>query len=172
LHPKALAVLGDATGGYQNLGSDTLSTAVAAFKEDGACGHFTPDWLMEARAAMEFRSAGQTAEYEDHLFNETWKTERETLTDEDEEGQLSQHNGDDNDNKETGCDDPSGDTIEVANGTVPVDDVTGLDEKPPCDKMDLDTAKQEDGETDLPPHLPEAQTVLDAPLEATEAMKL
>jgi hypothetical protein len=172
LHPKALAVLGDATGGYQNLGSDTLSTAVAAFKEDGACGHFAPDWLMEARAAMEFRAAGQTAEYEDHLFNETWKTERETLTDEDEEGQLSQHNGDDTDNKPTDCDDPSGDTIEVANGTASVGDVTGLDEKQPCDKMGLDGAKQEDGETDLPPPPPEGQTASDAPSEATEAMKL
>lgn len=150
-----MEVLGDATGGYQNLESDTLSTAVAAFKEDGACGHFTPDWLIEARAAMEFRAAGQTAEYEDHLFNETWKTERQTLTDEDEEDQLLQHNRDGNDNKQTGWHHSPSDTIELANGTMPVDDVNGLNKKPPFEKMDLDGTKEEDGERGLTPHPPE-----------------
>lgn len=104
------------------------------------------------------------------MFNETWKTERETLTDEDDDGQLPQHNGDGN--GDANCDDPSSDKIETANGAVTMDEITGLDEKAPCDKMDLDSVKQEYGKTDLPTGPTRAQTASDAPSEATEALKL
>lgn len=94
LHPKAIAILGSASSEYQALESDTLSTAVAAFKEDGACGRFDPQWLSESRAASEFRSSGQTAEYEEHMFNETWQSERETLSDDEDISHSRQRNGD------------------------------------------------------------------------------
>lgn len=94
MHPKALAVLGQAGSACQNIDSDILSTAIAVFKEDGEWGHFNADWIKEAMTAHEIRTSGQTAAYEEHLFNEMWGCEKETLSDDEESGQT---NGDQRD---------------------------------------------------------------------------
>lgn len=98
---------------YQSLESDTLSTAVAAFKEYGSCGRFAPEWVEEAIAASGFRASGQAAEYEEHIFNQTWKTEKETLSDDEDHHQAVLPN--------------EGDTMKV--------DCNGTD----CKEIDYDT---------------------------------
>lgn len=93
LHPKAVAILGDIGSACQKVDSDILSTAIADFKEDGEWGHFDPVWVKEAMAAHNFRASGSTVAYEEHLFNEMWRCERETLSD-DEDTYQPHHHGD------------------------------------------------------------------------------
>jgi hypothetical protein len=65
--------------------SDTLSTACAAFKEDGSLGRFDPGFLNDAIAASNLRAAGGTAEYEQAQFHNIWGGDKETYSDDDDE---------------------------------------------------------------------------------------
>lgn len=101
MHPKALETLSNSRAAYEAVESDTIATAAAAFKEDGALGRFDEIWIREAIAASELRASGGTLEYEKARFDEIWGCENETFT-EDEDTLHSPHGGggddDDDDN--------------------------------------------------------------------------
>lgn len=104
MHPKALETLGDASAAYQDVAPDTLSTATAAFKEDGSLGHYDEGWIGDAINASDLRASGGTAEFELMQFKECWGDQNEEFTDE-EDSDHDSHDGKRDDNNDEDDDD-------------------------------------------------------------------
>jgi hypothetical protein len=81
--------------------SDTLSTAVAAFKQDGALGRLDPEFLAQALAASALRAAGGTAAYEKAQFDAVWGDDEETSSDGESTNGFT-HGGDDDGDDRSG----------------------------------------------------------------------
>lgn len=67
-----MGALKESISEYEAVESDTLSTAIAAFKDDGSMGRLDRDWMRNALGASGLRNAGGMTEYEDARFKEIW----------------------------------------------------------------------------------------------------
>ena len=124
-------------------------------------------------AASELRAAGQTAEYEEHMFNETWKSDREILSDDEDAPDLLQRNGDGD--KEADCDSAScSNPKESVNGGVSLGETTGPSDTAMLNdivgpkhempgNLEPDTERQQNEEMDIAHHPSGAQIISDAP---------
>lgn len=135
---------------------------MAAFKEDGACGRFDPQWLSESRAASEFRSSGQTAEYEEHMFNETWQSERETLSDDEDISHSRQRNGDGD--EEGDCNNFSLEDIKESNNDTSHTSNAARPSNKVLDDIGWNNNKQLYGEMDATQDAASGQHSLDSPM--------
>lgn len=96
-----MEALRDAGVEFSALTSDTLSSTVAQFKEDGGSGRYDSAWVFEAQEANVSRSSGATAAYEDEKFEEMWATENEELTDSEDGSDYPYGDDDDDDDDDS-----------------------------------------------------------------------
>jgi hypothetical protein len=74
--------------------TDTLNTAIAAFRQDGRGGRHDEEWVRQATMATQARKDGNFNSYEDSMFETFWaSTKRELSDDEDEKAETSGKRG-------------------------------------------------------------------------------
>jgi hypothetical protein len=76
---------------FDNVSTDELATAAAAFQEDGRSGRHDPEWVRQAMVASSRRQAGDFDGHNAQKFQGIWAEDNEQLSDTDDEAAADEN---------------------------------------------------------------------------------